>query len=287
MVASVLLPRRMRQPFYDIYAFCRAADDAADESATPAEARTSLANFRNSIGNIFSPGEVSGQFLALADTVRQFNLPRKPFDDLLDAFVQDQSVHRYQDETALLDYCCHSANPVGRMVLALGGCHTAEHARLSDEICTALQLVNFWQDVTRDYAIGRIYLPAEVMQRHGFDESLIADTIEQSRPTPACVRAAIAEQCDHTRDRFQRGHSLVALVPRWLAADVELFVLGGLATLDAIAQTNYDVLRYRPQVSKAKQAWLVARSFVGSAATRHRVHAELTTVPDDDGSQHS
>lgn len=285
VVASVLLPRPMRQPFYNVYAFCRAADDAADESITPAAARTSLEHFRSSIADIYSGSEVSGQFLALADTVRQFDLARKPFDDLLDAFVQDQSVHRYRDEPELLNYCCRSANPVGRIVLAMGGCLTAEHARLSDDVCTGLQLANFWQDVTRDYAIGRIYLPATAMQRHGFDESMIAETITRSRPTPPCIRAAIAEQCDRARDRFQRGRSLVAIVPRWLAADIELFVLGGLATLDAIAKTNYDVLRQRPQVSKAKQAWLIARTWIGGMTKRHRHHAASQRVPTPDGSQ--
>ncbi len=262
VVASVLLPRRMRQPFYDVYAFCRAADDAADESASTAAANEALASFRISIANIYSGGEVTGPFVALAETVRRFHLPRKPFDDLLDAFVQDQTVHRYRDESMLLDYCCRSANPVGRIVLALGGCDTESHFRLSDDICTGLQLANFWQDVTRDFAIGRVYLPESVMHRHGFDAAVLAETITHSRPTPACVRDAIAEQCDRARGRLRRGRTLVATVPRWLAADVELFVRGGLATLDAIARIQYDVLRYRPKVSKRKQAWLVASTFV-------------------------
>ncbi len=113
VVASVLLPRQMRQPFYDVYAFCRAADDAADESASTAAAYALLENFRSSVTSIYGGGAVSGQFVALADTVRRFRLPRQPFDDLLDAFVQDQTVHRYHDEPSLLDYCRRSANPVG------------------------------------------------------------------------------------------------------------------------------------------------------------------------------
>ncbi len=150
----------------------------------------------------------------------------------------------------------------------MAGCDTAEHVRLSDEICTALQLANFWQDVTRDYSIGRIYLPATVMQRHGFDESLIADTIDRGRPTPSCVRDAIAEQSDRTRASFDRGRALVAIVPRWLAADIELFTLGGVATLDAIAKSKYDVLRHRPRVSKRVQGWLIARTFIRGLTTR-------------------
>lgn len=258
----------MRQPFYDVYAFCRMADDAADESVSSAAAMTSLASFRNSIASIYSSGEVTGPFIALADTVRRFGLPRQPFDDLLDAFVQDQSVHRYHDEPSLLDYCRRSANPVGRIVLAMAGCDSEEATRRSDEICTGLQLANFWQDVTCDYSIGRIYLPTSVMHRHGFDESLIAETLDRGQPTPSCIRDAIAEQCERARGGLDRGRALVSLVPRWLAADVELFALGGLATLDAIAKAKYDVLRYRPRVSRRVQGWLLARTFVRGLTSR-------------------
>ncbi len=286
VVASVLLPRQMRQPFYDIYAFCRAADDAADDSASPETARESLAEFRRSIANVFDFEEVSGQFVALAATVQRFRLPRRPFDDLLDAFVQDQTVQRYDDESSLLHYCRRSANPVGRIVLAMGGCDCDEQVRLSDEICTALQLANFWQDIRRDYAIGRIYLPASVMQRHGFDETLLADTIDHTRATPQCVRTAIANQCDQARERFHRGRALIGLVPRWLAADIELFILGGLATLDAIAKSKYDVLRHRPRVSKRTQAWLVARTFAGNYLNPRFRLANRNTAPIANRSHH-
>ncbi|TWT64706.1 All-trans-phytoene synthase [Allorhodopirellula solitaria] len=272
----------MRQPFFDVYAFCRTADDAADESASPAEATEALAKFRRSIAGLFDGGEVAGPFLALAVTVRRFDLPRKPFDDLLDAFVQDQSVHRYSDESQLWDYCRRSANPVGRLVLAMAGCDSDEHYCLSDEICTALQLANFWQDVGRDYAIGRIYLPESVMQRHGFDESVIANTIERAQPTPGRVREAIAEQCDCARDRFERGRPLARIVPPWLAADIDLFALGGLATLDAIAKLDYDVLQHRPQVPKRTQAGFVMRALMRRLTAWSHPSSERTSlsVPD-------
>jgi phytoene/squalene synthetase len=175
--------------------------------------------------------------------------------------VQDQTVHRYLDLATLREYARRSANPVGRIVLTMADCRSDEHFSLSDEICTALQFTNFWQDVARDYAIGRIYLPADAMQRHGFDETLIADTLSQAHSTPLCVREAIAQQCEQTRIGFQLGRPLVTMVPRWLAADIELFIEGGLATLNAIDRIDYNVLQQRPTVSKRQQAWLVMRTF--------------------------
>ncbi|WP_144060194.1 squalene synthase HpnC [Rhodopirellula sallentina] len=258
LVGSLLLPRKMRQPFFDIYAFCRTADDLADESQSPEEARESLNLYQDFISRIYENRSVSGLFIALADTIGRFELPRQPFDDLLNAFLQDQTVQRYADEESLLNYCTRSANPVGRLVLALANSDTRENVQTSDEICTALQLANFWQDVARDFAIGRIYLPADSMKQHGFDESLIEQTLRSNANTPRCIRDAIAHQCDRTRTRFERGWVLCDRVPKWLAADVELFIRGGLATLDAIARIDYDVLRHRPRVGKTKQASLFA-----------------------------
>ncbi|TWU01624.1 squalene synthase HpnC [Neorhodopirellula pilleata] len=267
LVASVLLPRSMRQPFYHLYAFCRTADDLADESPTPEAALAGIAEFREQIRRVFEGGELKGIFIALAQTVGRFDLPRKPFDDLLDAFVDDQSIHRYRDETELLNYCRRSANPVGRLVLALAAVESADcvdenNLRLSDQVCTGLQLANFWQDVARDYRIGRIYLPQTVMQRHGFDETALQSTLQHQRPTPTAVRAAIAEQCVIARNKFDSGRPLIGRVPSWLAADIELFIRGGLATLDAIERIDYDVLRKRVRVGKLRQAWLVGRVLI-------------------------
>lgn len=278
LVASVLLPRSMRQPFYDVYAFCRTADDLADESPSIEAATRGLAEYRTHIAALFDgmPDNLSDSrskrqpvadrvpslFVALFDTVARYALPREPFDNLLDAFLQDQTVRRYPDEATLLDYCRRSADPVGRLVLAMADCDSDENLKHSDEICTALQLANFWQDVARDYAIGRIYLPASVMQQHGFDESLIDATIVGGKPTPESIRAAIASQCEQTRLRFERGRPLIENVPDWLAADIELFIGGGVATLDVIAAIDYDVLRIRPQVNKRTQAGLVGRGLL-------------------------
>jgi len=284
LVASVLLPRAMRQSFYHLYAFCRTADDLADESANSADALAGIAEYREQIRRVFEGGELNGIFIALAQTVEQFSLPRQPFDDLLDAFVDDQSVNRYRDEAQLLNYCRRSANPVGRLVLGLAaadsaGCDDETNRRLSDEICTGLQLANFWQDVARDYQIGRIYLPQSVMRRHGFDESDLRSTIDQQNPTPAPVRAAIAEQCAIARTKFESGKALIGRVPSWLAADVELFIGGGLATLDAIERINHDVLRQRVRVSKWRQAWMVGRVFFRNTFLPSRSSSTPSQVP--------
>ena len=263
----------MRQPFFDVYAFCRTADDLADESASKEEARQGLADYREQVKKIFDgkfdgkfDGEpATGIFIALAQTVDQFDLPRQPFDQLLDAFEQDQEVDRYEDEPQLLDYCSRSANPVGRLVLAMADCRDQESIRLSDQVCTALQLANFWQDVARDSQMGRVYLPKSVMDRHGFHENLIDQTIAAQASTPTVVREAIAELCQQTRSRFEEGHALTQRVPSWLAADVDLFVRGGLATLDAIEKIDFDVLRTRPTVGKAQQAWLTLRVLIGNS----------------------
>ncbi len=264
IVASILLPREMRQHFDNVYAFCRTADDLADESQSSDIALAGLAVLRRNITNLYAGKKVSGMFMALADTVQRFQLPREPFDDLLDAFVQDQTVHRYPDLATLREYARRSANPVGRIVLTMADCRSDEHFSLSDEICTALQFTNFWQDVARDFAIGRIYLPADAMQRHGVDATLIADTLSQAHPTPLCVREAIAQQCEQTRIGLQLGRPLITMVPGWLAADIELFIEGGLATLNAIDRIDYNVLQQRPTVSKRQQAWLVMRTFFRS-----------------------
>ena len=138
LVASVLLPRRLRQPFYNVYAFCRTADDLADESASPEEAIARLADFQGQLDESFEGNPPQNLFLALMHTVEQFDLSKQPFDDLLDAFRQDQFKYRYQDFSELLEYCRRSANPVGRIVLQLGCCLEEQTAQLSDQICTGL-----------------------------------------------------------------------------------------------------------------------------------------------------
>lgn len=258
LVASVLLPRRLRQPFYNVYAFCRTADDLADESASPEEAAAQLDNLQRLLDESFDGNPRKNLFIALMNTVDQFDLPKQPFDDLLDAFRQDQRKDRYQDFLELLEYCRRSANPVGRIVLHLGSCVDEQTSQLSDQICTGLQLANFWQDVSRDHRRGRVYIPQDAMRRYNVSEAMLAES-----RTPEPLRELIRSECDRAEGFFRRGLPLADRVPRWLSGDVRLFAHGGLATLEAIRKIDYDVLGQRPIVSKPRQAWMVAKAAVG------------------------
>lgn len=263
LVASVLLPRRLKQPFYNVYAFCRTADDLADESATPALALNALSQCQTSLDATFAGNPPAGIFTALANTIEQFRLNKQPFDDLLDAFRQDQQKTRYQTTRELLDYCRRSANPVGRIVLKLAAVD-ADVADLerSDQICTGLQLANFWQDVARDYAIGRIYLPQSELRTLGVSEERFAEMIQQRSTLPE-LKTLIQAECDRAQTCFDLGAPLCDHVPKWLGRNLRLFVGGGRATLEAIRAIDFDVIRIRPRVSKGTQAGLILRSLIG------------------------
>lgn len=257
LVASVLLPRRFRQPFYNVYAFCRTADDLADESGSPEIATQRLVEFQQQLDQTYAGDPPTPLFIALSGTIRQFNLSKQPFDDLLDAFRQDQIKTRYADFDEIQEYCRRSANPVGRLVLGLGGCDDESNVALSDDICTGLQLANFWQDVARDYSIDRIYLPRDEMERFGVDESMLSESAASPQ-----LRKLLASECDRAEAFFVRGLPLCESVPRWLASDIKLFVHGGLETLKAIRKIDFDVLSRRPTVSKTRQGWLVMRALL-------------------------
>lgn len=259
LVASVLLPRRMKQPFYNVYAFCRHADDLADESPSPAIATERLTQWQQQLDRCFAGQSVEHPiFVALAETISQFDLQKRPFDDLLDAFRQDQIKTRFANFPELIDYCRRSANPVGNIVLRMAGADSPENIALSDSICTGLQLANHWQDVRRDFESGRIYLPQDSLTAANISESMLADDL-------ACdgVKRLIAEQCRQARQFLLAGLPLADRVPRWLAADIRLFAHGGLETLDAIARCDHDTLRKRPTVSKTRQLKLVLRAMLG------------------------
>jgi squalene synthase HpnC len=192
---------------------------------------------------------------ALADTIRRFHIPPEPFLDLLSAFEQDQRVKRYDTFDQLLDYCRRSADPVGRLVLYLFECHDEERGRLSDDVCTGLQLANFWQDVARDFAKGRVYIPAEDMTRFG----VTTDQLAERRCTPAFADLMRFE-VDRTAEFFRRGRALLPLLPPVAKIDIDLFIRGGEATLDAIRGCGYDVLSRRPTVSRMKKVMLLVRA---------------------------
>ena len=229
-VATLLVPPRLRQHLANVYAFARWADDLADEAASPAEASAALADWRRQLADCFAGRPRHPVFVALDETVRATGVTREPFANLIDAFEQDQVKTRYATRAELLDYCRRSADPVGRIVLALEGCHDPELVRMSDAICTGLQLVNFWQDITRDRLAGRVYLPQDDMARHGVNEGMLAEL-----PAAAEVRSLVRDEVAWARECFAAGERLPALGPRSLRPAIGMFLGGGRAVADAIA----------------------------------------------------
>ena len=197
-------------------------------------------------------------FVALAETVRKFEIPKHEFADLLTAFRQDQGVSRYETFNDLLGYCRYSANPVGHLVLYLCGYRDSDRQQLSDYTCTALQLANFWQDVSADFAKGRIYLPLEDLRRFGVSEEVIRDG-----ENTAAFRAMTRFEVERAREWFAQGMPLIAKVERALATDIELFSRGGQEILRAIERQDYAVLGRRPAISKTRKLALVARAALG------------------------
>ena len=257
-VASWFLPQRLRQHFFNIYAYCRISDDLGDEVGDPAAALELLDAWEAELEACYAGSPRHPVFVALAETVRTFDIPRQTFADLLKAFRQDQTVTRFPTFGDLLSYCRYSANPVGHLVLYVCGYRDTERQALSDFTCTALQLANFWQDVSVDYAKGRIYLPLESMQRFGVSEAEIA----AARNTPA-FRRLMQFEVARAREWFRQGLPLVQKVDRELAIDLDLFSRGGLEILNAIERQDYAVLGRRPAISKARKLALVARAAWG------------------------
>ena len=254
-VASLLLPRRLLRHFHAVYAYCRWADDLADETGGGEHALQLLAWWRRELLACYGGAPRHPVFIALQDTIQQFRIPPEPFRNLLTAFEQDQRVSSYATFARLLDYCKNSANPVGRLVLYLCECHDEERGELSDHVCTALQLTNFWQDVGRDLEMGRVYLPAEDRLRFGY-----GDTDLHGRHFTPAFAELLRFEVDRTRDLFFRGYKLVDLVPADVSADIELFIQGGLATLDKIERSGFDVWSRRPVLAKWDKGVLLARA---------------------------
>lgn len=254
-VASTLLPARLRRHFHAVYSYCRWADDLADETAGGEATLLLLDWWRQQLHDCYEGKTTHPVFIALRETITQFDIPRTPFLDLLDAFEQDQRVHRYATFDELLNYCRRSANPVGRLVLYLFECHDETRGALADYICTALQLANFWQDVSRDLDLGRIYLPTEDRHRFGVTD----DDLFARRFTPAFSKL-LEYEVDRTRDLFFRGYRLTEMVPAEFRPDLELFIDGGLTILARIEQASFNVLARRPALSKWDKGLLVARA---------------------------
>jgi squalene synthase HpnC len=257
-VATWFLPERLRQHFFNVYAYCRISDDLGDEVGDAQASLQLLDQWEAELDACYSGAPRHPVFVALAETVRTCDIPKQPFSDLLKAFRQDQTVTRYRTFEDLLGYCRYSANPVGHLVLYVCGYRDAERQALSDFTCTALQLANFWQDVSVDYAKGRIYLPLEDVERHGVSEEELA----AAKNTPAFCEMMRFE-VDRARDWFRQGLPLAEKVDRELAIDIELFSRGGQEILNAIARQGYAVLGRRPAISRTRKLALVARAALG------------------------
>ena len=249
-VASWLLPRPLREPVAAIYAFARSADDIADEGElSDAERCRQLAVYAQELEQI-GAGMASQQplFQRLQRNIVLHQLPLAPFADLLDAFGQDIVKKRYADFAELLDYCRRSANPVGRLLLRLWQADSAENLRRSDAICTALQLINHWQDVAGDLARGRIYLPQEDMQRFGVDAGQLTSATQDAKrdATDANWRALLAFEVARARTLMLSGAALGSCLPGRIGLELRLIIAGGLRILEKIEAVDYDVFRRRP-----------------------------------------
>ena len=264
-VATWFLPQHLRQHFFNVYAYCRISDDLGDDVGDTGAALALLNQWEAELNACYDTHPKHPVFVALAETVETFNIPKREFSDLLRAFRQDQTVTRYESFDDLLGYCRYSANPVGHLVLYLCGYNDAERQQLSDFTCTALQLANFWQDVSVDYAIGRIYLPIESLRRFGVSE----DDIASNRNTQA-FREMMKFEVERARQWFHRGLTLVEKVDRELAIDLELFSRGGQEILNSIERQKFAVLGQRPVISKPRKLALVARAALGKLLVKGR-----------------
>jgi len=254
-LVSWLLPRRLQQHFYNVYAYCRWADDLGDEVQDAGQAIELLAWWRAQLQACYRGSAGHPVFVALGPTIEQFAIPPQPFEDLLSAFEQDQRVREYESFDELREYCRRSADPVGRLVLYLCDCFSDRNAGWSDSICTGLQLANFWQDVARDFDIGRVYIPRTTRRRFGYSDRDLHDRLTNG-PFVELMRFEVERARQFLRD----GLPLVEVLPWRLQIDVDLFARGGLRILDRIEKIGYRVWQTRPVVSKSD----FARLFFGS-----------------------
>ncbi len=276
-VASWFVPKLLRPHLFHVYAYCRWSDDLADESVDPSQALERLSWWQGQLDDCFRGFDEGGArptanavgpvrhpvMLALRSTIETFSLSKQPFDDLLSAFRQDQTVHRYENDNQLVDYCRRSANPVGRILLQMAMVDKPECFQWSDHICTGLQLANFSQDMARDASMNRIYFPRSRWQQDDVTEAMIL----RKHNTPELQRALIRWVLE-IRERFYEGWQLTEHVPAWLARDVRLFAGGGLAIFNRIAEQRGDVWSRRIEVRKRDKFFLLLRTLVSKHAPR-------------------
>jgi len=256
-VVTWFLPRHLHDHFYAVYAYCRISDDLGDEVGDAATSLRLLDAWEAELNACYEGRPKHPVFVALAETVKECQIPKKPFADLLTAFRQDQTVTRYETFEDLLKYCRNSANPVGRLVLYVCGYRDEQLQFLSDYTCVALQLANFWQDVTVDWQKGRVYLPLEDLRRFKVTEQQIAERRFNNE-----FRELMKYEVGRARDLFNMGLPLAKLVDKRLGMDIELFTRGGQEILNSIERQGYDVLKSRPAISKSRKLGLVLSAAV-------------------------
>lgn len=271
-IGSHLLPRHLRRHFYSIYAFSRGVDDLGDEA--DGDSLALLDMWENQLdacygsagvdagidsGSATASGPTHPYFVALAETIRIFDIPPTPFKRLIEANRRDQNITHHEKFDDIIEYCTYSANPVGHLVLYLGGVRNPELHELANRTCTALQLANFWQDVSRDYEIGRIYIPQEDLEKFGVTEEQISNGRSDSN-----FRSLMKFEVDRARQLFIDGYALVEYLDRSLRSDFALFTRGGLSILQAIERQNYDVLDSRPEISKFEKAKILLSTWIRS-----------------------
>ena len=298
-VVSWLLPRHLRDDFRHVYSFCRWADDLGDETGDPQRSLQLLAWWRRELDVCYEDCPRHPVFVALNRTIHRHDIPREPFDLLIDAFEQDQRIRRYDTWEQVLDYCRRSADPVGRLVLYLCGYRDEQRQQLADATCTALQLANFWQDVRRDILErDRVYIPRDVASAHGLDLSVMVEAVGLSASNdPSCkacgtgrglplagmrairpaFRSTMRELVDRTQDLFTRGRGLWPLVEPAVRTDIKLFTLGGEAILRRIRRQDYDTLERRPTLGRLARIGLMLRALLGKLrAGSHRSRGPAT-----------
>ncbi|AZP10779.1 squalene synthase HpnC [Undibacterium parvum] len=256
-VASLLMPAHLRPAVAGIYAFARTADDIADEGDASAPQRLlALEQYDNSLRNI-GCGAYNDLplFKNLAAIIEQHHLPLAPFHDLISAFKQDVVKTRYQNFDELLDYCSRSANPVGRIMLALYGTTDPESLRDSDAICAALQLINFWQDIAIDWEKQRVYVPREDLLRFGISEQQIADAKLDHAWT-----SLMRFQTERARNMLITGSPLCKRLPGRIGWELRLVVQGGLRILERLDQVDGDIFKKRPRLGKIDWLLLFVRA---------------------------
>jgi squalene synthase HpnC len=268
-VASWFLPKKLRPHFHALYAYCRISDDLGDEVGDTDASLALLDLWGRELDACYEGKARHPVFVALGETIRECDIPKEPFADLLVAFRQDQTVTRFENMEQVLGYCRYSANPVGRLVLNICGYRDAERFALSDATCSALQLANFWQDVSVDYQKGRVYLPLDDMRRYNVSEEIFA-----GQQATQEFRALLQYEVDYARALFHRGLPLIGMVDRELGLDLDLFSRGGLEILNAIEKQHFDVLSARPAISKGTKMALALRAVMGKLIPGLRLGAK-------------